>query len=296
MNFVERAVIFECNDNSLVGVASLPELPAAVGVVVVVGGPQYRVGSHRQFVRLTRALAEAGIPCLRFDYRGMGDSEGDARTFEEVGADIAAAVTHLKLMAPSVDKVVLWGLCDGASAALMALASLTRIAGVIILNPWVRSDTSLDRVLVKHYYAERLFSREFWSKLVSGRVGVWRAASEFAGRVRAAVAADGKDTATRSGSNPPVRYQDRMCDGLDVLQGAPLLVVLSGKDLTAQEYVAFAGADPRWKGALARNPRVTTEHLPEADHTFSDPGLRAEVERLSCRFVLAIREEVLSNP
>ncbi len=85
MNFAERPVLFECEGEQLVGVIALPELRRAIAVLVVVGGPQYRAGSHRQFVLLARRLAAAGFPVLRFDYRGMGDSTGAARTFEECG-------------------------------------------------------------------------------------------------------------------------------------------------------------------------------------------------------------------
>lgn len=56
-----------------------------LGLLMVVGGPQYRVGSHRQFVLLARDLAAAGIPVFPFDYRGMGDSTGQARDFEGIG-------------------------------------------------------------------------------------------------------------------------------------------------------------------------------------------------------------------
>ena len=74
---VERFATFECGDDTCIGiVASNADVAsrADIGVVIVVGGPQYRVGSHRQFVTLARALAASGVPALRFDYRGMGDS------------------------------------------------------------------------------------------------------------------------------------------------------------------------------------------------------------------------------
>src|SRR5262249_23706113 len=85
-------------------------------------------------------------------------------------------------------------------------------------------------------------------------------------------------------------YQERMCDGLKMLESRPVLVVLSGRDLTAQEYAAFAAADPGWRQTLARNPRIATRHLTEADHTFSDERSRIDVERLTCDFVLALRD------
>ena len=54
------------------------------GVLIIVGGPQYRVGSHRQFVQLARALASNGIATMRFDYTGMGDSQGKKAEFDQV--------------------------------------------------------------------------------------------------------------------------------------------------------------------------------------------------------------------
>ncbi|MFB1029241.1 MAG: hydrolase 1, exosortase A system-associated, partial [Thauera sp.] len=76
----EIAQIFPCEGEELIGILALPETAVTrLGVLVVVGGPQYRVGSHRQFVLLARALAKSGVPCMRFDYRGMGDATGEMR-------------------------------------------------------------------------------------------------------------------------------------------------------------------------------------------------------------------------
>jgi alpha/beta superfamily hydrolase len=97
----------------------LPEKQPACGVLVVVGGPQYRVGSHRQFLLLSRRLASEGYPVMRFDYRGMGDGGGAMRSFEDVSADIGAAIEAFQRRCPSVRRIVLWGLCDAASAALL---------------------------------------------------------------------------------------------------------------------------------------------------------------------------------
>ena len=50
MTFVERALTFDCCGERLVGVLAEPAAFSKLGLVLVVGGPQYRVGSHRQFV------------------------------------------------------------------------------------------------------------------------------------------------------------------------------------------------------------------------------------------------------
>ena len=85
--YSEQALRIACAGDTLIGILAKPQRPAAVGVLIIVGGPQYRAGSHRQFTLLARHLADAGHAVLRFDYRGMGDSSGDARDFLGIDAD-----------------------------------------------------------------------------------------------------------------------------------------------------------------------------------------------------------------
>jgi hypothetical protein len=47
----------------------------------------------------------------------------------------------------------------------------------------------------------------------------------------------------------------------------PSLFLISGRDLTAQEFMALAES-PRWASAMRRST-VGVERLPGADHTFS---------------------------
>jgi hypothetical protein len=49
---------------------------------------------------------------------------------------------------------------------------MTAIAGLVLLNPWVRSEVSLAQTHIKHYYGQRLLQGEFWRKLLSGRMEV----------------------------------------------------------------------------------------------------------------------------
>jgi exosortase A-associated hydrolase 1 len=119
MPYEERALGFPCGDDTLVGIATVPAAPSGRGVLIVVGGPQYRVGSHRQFPLLARHLAAHGIAAMRFDYRGMGDSDGEERDFESIREDIRAALDAFTEAVPGMRDIVLWGLCDGASAAAM---------------------------------------------------------------------------------------------------------------------------------------------------------------------------------
>src|SRR5215471_15952260 len=86
----EVPVSFRSEQMDLIGLLHMPDPSPSLGVVIVVGGPQYRAGSHRQFVLLARDLASNGAAVLRFDCRGMGDSGGNFPGFERIGPDIAA--------------------------------------------------------------------------------------------------------------------------------------------------------------------------------------------------------------
>ncbi|MBK8401770.1 MAG: hydrolase 1, exosortase A system-associated [Propionivibrio sp.] len=272
MNYVEQAVLFSVGSEQLLGIVATPDTPIDCGVLIVVGGPQYRVGSHRQFLLLTRRLAAEAYPTMRFDYRGMGDSDGAMRSFEEVADDIGAAIDTFQRSCPSIRRVVLWGLCDAASSALLYAQATgdSRVAGLVLLNPWVRSEASLAQTHIKHYYGQRLLQREFWFKLLSGKLSLMQSVR---GLVSSALKARGTSDNVESKSRS---FQDRMAEGLRQFSGRVLLI-LSGEDFTAKEFLEYAGANAAWSGLLDTD-RISRVELPDADHTFSAQALRSHVE------------------
>ncbi|MFC5510924.1 hydrolase 1, exosortase A system-associated [Massilia jejuensis] len=263
----ERAVSFPCRGAWLYGILSLPAAsgtPPPRGVLVVVGGPQYRAGSHRQFTLLARDLAAAGIPAMRFDYRGMGDSEGDLQTFENIDDDLHAAIERFCAEVPGMTEVVLWGLCDGAAAAAMYAPRDPRVAGLVLLNPWVRTEEGAARATIKHYYRDRLFDARLWKKVRSGQFDVkaslrslWENAGKAFGPARGA--------ALDAGAGAPL--PERMQGALTRFTGR-VLVVLSGADLTAQEFAGLSSRPGPWQRLLGSS-RFTRRQIDKADHTFS---------------------------
>jgi exosortase A-associated hydrolase 1 len=265
----ERPVTFDCEGDTLVGVLHAPRRQGHTGVVVVVGGPQYRVGSHRQFTLLARELANQGIAALRFDYRGMGDSDGAARSFEAVDADIRAAIDHMAAELPAVRSIYLWGLCDGASAALMYAPTDERVAGLVLLNPWVRTEQGLARAYVTHYYGNRLLSADFWKKLFTGRLAAVRSLREFAAN---ALRARARGT---GGPASATAYTERMVAAMRRFQN-PVLLVLSGEDLTAAEFRAWVSQAAERRAAFTRDG-IDRLEVASANHTFSSAHWRSIV-------------------
>lgn len=282
MSAAEVALVFECQGEHLVGVLAGASAGGSTGVLIVVGGPQYRVGSHRQFVLLARALAAAGYPTFRFDYRGMGDSSGAARTFESVESDLAAAAAAFQARLPAVTRLVIFGLCDAASAVLMSVGRLEGVVGLILANPWVRRAESHNAAVVRHYYAERLASRDFWRKLLSGRVSLLRSLGEAASRLLAMT----RTRLVKTSANAHGDFVDRMLSGWQKFEGH-CLVILSERDLTAREFEDLYRADPAWSRARVTE-RTTFHRISGADHTFSAAEHRVAVEAACVGFLKSL--------
>jgi exosortase A-associated hydrolase 1 len=288
MRIGEEPLIIDCEGDRMIGILSIPESITALPVLIVVGGPQYRAGSHRQFTLLARALAASGIPSLRFDYRGMGDSEGEARSFEYVERDLRAAVDALVARFPEQGGVVLWGLCDAASAAVLYAYKDSRVTGLVLLNPWVRTAEGEARALVKHYYTRRILQTDFWRKLFGGGFAWSKALADIRENLRLAARTrntpdDNGSGADGPGAAPIAPLPDRMGSALQAFGGKTLLV-LSGNDLTAQEFRDAVAASGQWQRILA-NDKVLQREIAEANHTFATRVWRETVASWTIEWV-----------
>jgi exosortase A-associated hydrolase 1 len=268
----EIPLLFDVEGSTLFGVAAVPAKPWKNGVVIVVGGPQYRIGSHRQFVLLARALAQAGIAVFRFDCRGMGDSEGDAVGFEAIGPDIRGAIDAFLSAVPTVRSVVLWGLCDGATAAAFYATTDSRVAGLALYNPWVRTEEGESRTMIRRYYGRRMLEPSFWRKVAAGN---WQMRASFAdlGQRLATIA---QSRRSRDRNMPREGLPLRLALALKKMP-QPIFIGLSGNDFVAAEFKMQIAADEALRAAVARR-NVTMVDITGADHTFSSGKWRAIVE------------------
>lgn len=281
----EIPLVFDCLGKKLVGVIHNSESPYPLGVLIIVGGPQYRVGSHRQFILLARQLARQGISVMRFDVRGMGDSDGNPRRFDQLDDDIRAAVDCFMSSCPELQHVVLWGLCDGASAASFYAYQDSRIKGLALLNPWVFTEQGAAKTYLKHYYLRRLLNKDFWLKILSFKfdyIGSLRSLMthlKLAAARSEAVQENNEIARVDENLTLPVRVRECLKQFAH-----PVLLILSGRDLTADEFKEAVKNDQGWQSLIAE-ARVTRHDFPEADHTFSSADWRDRVAAWTLNWV-----------
>ena len=277
MEVKETPFVFECQKESLIGILHQPENGASTGVLIVVGGPQYRVGSHRQFILLARFLANKGFPVLRFDYRAMGDSGGDEVDFESVDKDIATAIDQFYEKVPDLQGVVIWGLCDAVSAALFYAYRDSRVKGLVFLNPWVRTESGEAKTYIKHYYLSRLLNGDFWKKIFSGKWNVRDSLKSFFDLLKKSRVTKPSNGSSKNELDASSTLPDRMAEGFHRFKG-DVLIILSGKnDYVACEFRDMVEGSSDWKELMSQ-ASVQTKTLAEANHTFSTVEWRNQVE------------------
>jgi exosortase A-associated hydrolase 2 len=134
---MDKQVLIETPRGTLVGMLHLPgQAPAATGIVFCHAFGEERKSSALVMARLARAVAAAGLPALRFDCSGCGDSEGEFvdATVESRLEDIATAVAFLRERAGG-GRVALLGLRLGATLAALAAERISDCAGLALIEP-----------------------------------------------------------------------------------------------------------------------------------------------------------------
>jgi alpha/beta superfamily hydrolase len=116
-----------------------PAAPAAVGLVICNPFGDEAVRTHRSIRHLAISASNAGVPALRFDYDGTGDSAGhdlDPERVDQWLVSINIAADTLKQVA-GVTCLCFAGIRLGATLATLAAAARTDVAGLIAIAPVV---------------------------------------------------------------------------------------------------------------------------------------------------------------
>ena len=119
-----------------------------IGIVFCHPFAEEKILSHRTIVNLSRKLTSSGFYCLRFDYMGHGDSEGNFEdaTLDSRLSDITCAVKYFKNNC-RLTNVGLLGVRFGATLAALSSMHSPAIDPLILIAPVVKGKPYLDQCL-----------------------------------------------------------------------------------------------------------------------------------------------------
>jgi pimeloyl-ACP methyl ester carboxylesterase len=303
MSVTISPVVFENRAGCrLMGILHRPaEVTRDVAVLLLSPGIKSRVAPHRMYNKLADALAEIGLPVLRFDFYGLGDSEGELS--EELLADVYGSIQSGRYSDDTragidwitrelgVRRVIVGGLCGGAITGLLAAEGDDRVAGLLALGlPVILDGSAVDATVhmttgqlssLREKYLAKLTSPSAWLRLLtlqtdfrllarSIRASSKRKPSAPAQPTTAQAPASGADGA--SNLNP--RFPGAFARLLE--RSRPMLLVFSGADRLYWEF-REKYADPN-HALLERHAALIDLHVVEqANHVFTFPEWQREM-------------------
>jgi len=123
---------------SLVGVLAEPSEGAASRPTFILlnAGTLHRIGPHRVYVKIARALATVGFPVLRFDLSGLGDSLPRRDNLPYPASSVREtreAMDFLRSADPT-RHFILMGLCGGADVAFRTACQEPAVVGTALVD------------------------------------------------------------------------------------------------------------------------------------------------------------------
>ena len=265
---MEQHSHFENEGCRLLGVLHTPDegIARPVGLVLLHGWAGYRIGAHQMFVKLAREACRRGFPCLRFDFRGRGDSEGDAASasLTTMIADAVAAARWL-VEQGGVERVAFVGDCSGSEVGIGAGPLVDACRALVLWSAPIvgasreAADEAKRRHMLRQYWA-KLFRRATWAKLFAGRLQP--------GMIKRALVRGGR------GAGEEGSASDQDIDWLGRFTGFPgeVVFIYGAADPTTEESVAH------YEALTARAGRPWRCHLVEgANHAFYSVAWEQEV-------------------
>jgi len=135
---IETRVRFPCGDLILEGMTTVPEGEGPFpGVVVCHPHPQYGGEMNNNvLVPICQALAQASIASLRFNFRGVGASQGKFGDGIGEKEDIVAAISYLSTLdAVDKERIGLCGYSFGGAVSLEVAPADERVKALALISP-----------------------------------------------------------------------------------------------------------------------------------------------------------------
>ncbi len=254
---MRQMISFPCGDDLLAGTLDTGDL--ATAILIVSGGNEIRSGAFAGQATMAAHFAELGYPVLRFDRRGIGESEGRNTGFDNSADDIAAAVAAFRTAAPQIERIIAFGNCDAASALALFHHGLS-IDTLILANPWVIETPSGDAAQSPAPNADAIRVR-YWARLKNPRSLI----DLLTGKIDLRKLASGLASAART--QPASGLASDLATAL-AQSKVPTTFLIARRDTTA---MAFIGA---WQSGIFADvrarPDVRLAQFDTASHGFAD--------------------------
>jgi alpha/beta superfamily hydrolase len=272
MAFQEIPVHFYKENIRLYGIIHYPEFVKYrnTAFLIVIGGHQTRVGSHRLYLKLARFISSNGIIVLRFDYEGLGDSEGDFVGYAGAIPSINSAIEYLKKEV-QIEKIVIWTICNGADPVLnVSIENENEIAGLIMCNPYFIKAMDGIPEIFNFNNRKSFFYQRFWKTLANSNFDVKKIAKKLS--VKSSLINTKKKIKKNNNSidnHSPLQLQE-LIENIQS-QDFPIRVLISERDMIAMKF--FSAFRKMKKQQFSNKNNVTLDLLKKSNHTFSEPEM-----------------------
>lgn len=255
-----------------------------IAVILVNGGAQTRVGSHRQYIKLSRSLAKKNIASLRFDLPGFGDHPGQCTDFLKVSRLLPDVCHQLLNAKPKIKRLILLGLCDGASAILLSKPFLpSNCIGFIVINPWLRQENTYAHTMLKDYYLKRLATADLWLNIFRGNFAVNTFYQDIRNLIKKSWQKQKPYNQQKSVCNTPT-----LDNFTEIIKAhwqqskQQIMVITAGQDLIANEFLNLCRSDKQYNTLLET---ADWRHANDANHTFASITQQLWLEKQVCEFI-----------
>ncbi len=258
---------------------------ADLAVVLTNAGLLTRTGPHGMNVKLARCLARVGVPSLRFDMSGLGDSGRPARQLpaeRQFVLDTRLALDEAQAR-HGVRRFAMIGFCSGADVAHMAALEDERLCGLLLWDPYIYPTWKSKLVALREGV------REF-GVLGTGRRGLRRAAHGISELLkRRWQRAEGRQTTAplrfgRTYIPPAEEYAGRLRQLLD--RGVDITIVYSGGFPNDYNYATQYRDSFRGCGLA---DRISCIYLPHADHILTLHSAQQALLRIAVEWVESLQ-------
>ncbi len=298
----ERTITFEGPTGRLFGVVTEPlGARSELTALLLNAGPQRRIGPNRMWVEIARRWAANGVPTLRLDASGIGDSDGDPKVLARVTefyrpeyVDQARAALEMLTADGLPPRFVTLGLCAGAYWSSQLALLDKRVRAVIMLNPrTLVFDEWRHALRHTRQLRERALRASTWSKLLHGEIRFARHLETGRALAERAInrpwRAGGGSAAPRNGSASALASVEDLFDALRERDQRALLM-FTGREVLHRELCEEGVLDrmARWPnlelamlGTSADTHTLTPLWLQRQVHALVDRTLDNELERHS---------------